>query len=225
MGILQTKKTETDEKTIDFTLVKSRNLLVIFTRNPELGKCKTRLAEKVGDEAALDIYQFLLNHTVKITFGLYAKKTVYYSEEICKEDIWNNTVYDKKLQTGQDLGERMANAFLEGFQNDFEKIIVIGSDMYDLSQKDLEAAFNALDTNDFVVGPAEDGGYYLLGMKHFIPEVFQAKNWGTVTVLQDTLSNLVAEKTALLASKNDVDHYEDIKDIEAFAPFLKHMRL
>jgi glycosyltransferase A (GT-A) superfamily protein (DUF2064 family) len=61
-------------------------------------------------------------------------------------------------------------------------------------------------------------------MKHFIPEVFQAKDWGTETVLQDTLSNLVAEKTALLAPKNDVDYYEDIKDIEAFVPFLKHMR-
>ncbi len=224
MGILQTKKTARDAKTIDFTLAKSRNLLLIFTRNPELGKCKTRLAAKVGDTSALDIYEFLLNHTVAITTGLYAKKTVYYSEEIWKDDIWNTTIFDKKLQKGQNLGERMAHAFLEGFQNDFEKIIIIGSDMYDLSQEDLEAAFCALDTHDFVVGPAEDGGYYLLGMKHFIPEVFQAKDWGTATVLQDTLSNLVIEKTALLAPKNDVDHYEDIKDIEVFAPFLKHMR-
>lgn len=225
MGILQTKKTSTDAKTIDFSLAKSRNLLLIFTRNPELGKCKTRLAAKVGDKAALDIYQFLLNHSVAITSGLYAKKTVYYSEEIWKDDIWNNTIFDKKLQRGQDLGERMANAFVEGFQNEFEKIIVIGSDMYDLSQKDLEVAFSALDTNDNVVGPAEDGGYYLLGMKQFIPEVFQDKAWGTATVLQDTLANLPSEKTALLPSKNDVDYYEDIKDNVAFATFLKHIKL
>lgn len=225
MGILQTNKTEKDEKTIDFTLAKSKNLLLIFTRNPELGKCKTRLADKVGDAAALDIYKFLLDHTVQITAHLYAKKTVYYSEEIWENDIWENKVFDKKLQHGNDLGDRMANAFLDGFQQDFEKIIVIGSDMYDLSQEDLETAFKALDENDFVIGPAIDGGYYLLGMKHFIPDLFQAKEWGTATVLQDTLSNLVAEKAALLAPKNDVDHYEDIKNIGAFAPFLTHMRL
>jgi len=225
LGILQTNKTAKDEKTIDFSLAKSKNLLLIFTRNPELGKCKTRLAAKVGDEAALTIYKFLLYHTVQITVNLYAKKTVYYSEEIWEDDIWENKVFDKKLQHGNDLGDRMANAFLDGFQQDFEKIIVIGSDMYDLSQEDLETAFKALDENDFVIGPAIDGGYYLLGMKHFIPELFQAKEWGTATVLQDTLSNLVAEKTALLVPKNDVDHYEDIKNIVAFAPFLTHMRL
>ncbi len=224
MGILQSKKTATDAKIIDFTLAKSRNLLLIFTRNPELGKCKTRLAAKVGDEAALDIYKFLLNHTVEITSGLYSKKAVYYSEEIWQKDIWDNTIFDKKLQVGKDLGERMANAFLEGFQKDFEKIIVIGSDMYDLSQQNLETAFAALDKNEFVIGPAVDGGYYLLGMKCFIPEVFQDKEWGTPTVLQDTLTNLAAKKTALLEPRNDVDHYEDIENIEAFEPYLKHIQ-
>lgn len=223
MGILQTNKTEKDEKTIDFTLAKSKNLLLIFTRNPELGKCKTRLAAKVGDEAALSIYKFLLNHTVSITAGLYAKKTVYYSEEIWMQDIWDNKIFDKKLQQGNDLGDRMANAFLDGFQQDFEKIIVIGSDMYDLSQEDLENAFKALDDNNFVIGPAIDGGYYLMGMKKFKPEVFQNKDWGTPTVLQSTLEDLKGESLALLDAKNDVDHYEDIKDNAAFEPFLKHL--
>ncbi|MFD0798821.1 TIGR04282 family arsenosugar biosynthesis glycosyltransferase [Maribacter chungangensis] len=225
MGILQTNKTEKDEKTIDFTLAKSKNLLLIFTRNPQLGKCKTRLAAKVGDEAALDIYKFLLNHTVQITAGLYAKKTVYYSEEIWEEDIWNNSIFDKKLQKGNDLGDRMANAFLAGFQNNFEKIIVIGSDMHDLCQEELETAFKALDKNDFVLGPATDGGYYLLGMNRFKPELFKHKTWGTDTVLQDTLENLKDETLTLLEAKNDVDMYDDIKDNAAFAPFLKHIKL
>ena len=223
MGILQTNKTAKDEKTIDFTLAKSKNLLLIFTRNPELGKCKTRLAAKVGNEAALTIYKFLLDHTVKITTDLYVKKTVYYSEEIWKDDIWNNTIYNKELQRGNDLGERMANAFLEGFEQGFEKIIVIGSDMHDLSQKDLEEGFNALNTNDFVIGPAIDGGYYLLGMNRFKPEVFKNKDWGTGTVLQHTLDDLKGEIFALLDTKNDVDHYEDIKENTAFAPYLAHM--
>lgn len=223
MGILQHNKKERDEKVIDFTLANSKNVLLIFTRNPELGKGKRRLAADVGDEAALAIYQFLLDHTVKITSGLYSEKIVYYSEELWGNDIWDNKKYGKKLQHGKDLGERMANAFVDGFRNDFEKIIIIGSDMYDLSQEDLEKAFKALDTHDVVIGPAADGGYYLLGMKHYIPQLFINKAWGTATVLKDTFADLNNEKVALLETRNDVDNYKDIKDIKVFAPFLKHM--
>jgi hypothetical protein len=181
------------------------------------------LAAKVGDESALNIYQFLLNHTVKITSNLYAEKLVYYSEEIWENDIWDNKRFGKKLQIGIDLGARMANAFQEGFQNEFQKIIVIGSDMFDLSQEDIEHAFKALEKNDFVIGPAEDGGYYLLGMKNYMSELFKNKKWGTETVLKETLTDLKDRKTALLETRNDVDYYEDIKDIEAFQPFLKHI--
>ncbi|WP_405412687.1 TIGR04282 family arsenosugar biosynthesis glycosyltransferase [Maribacter sp. Asnod1-A12] len=223
MGILLNNKTEKDEKIIDFTLANSNNLLLIFTRNPELGKGKRRLAATVGDQAAFDIYKFLLNHTVGITKNLYAEKLVYYSEEIWENDIWNNQKFGKKVQVGDDLGIRMANAFQEGFKNGYQKIIIIGSDMLDLSQEDLENAFKSLEKNDFVVGPAEDGGYYLLGMKKYLPELFSNKTWGTETVLKNTLSNLKNETTAILETKNDVDYYEDIKDIEAFKPFLKHM--
>jgi len=225
LGILLNNKAERDEKIIDFTLANSKNLLLIFTRNPELGKGKRRLAATIGDQAAFNIYKFLLDHTVTITKNLYAEKQVYYSEEIWEDDIWDNKKFAKKLQTGDDLGARMANAFQEGFQNEYQKIIIIGSDMLDLSQEDLEAAFKALEKNDFVIGPAEDGGYYLLGMKKFMPELFKNKSWGTETVLKDTLADLENETTTLLETKNDVDYYEDIKDIDAFAPFLKHMTL
>jgi len=224
LGILQTKKEVKDEKTIDFHLVNSKNLLLIFTRNPELGKCKTRLAAKVGDNAALEIYKFLLNHTVEITSNLYTSKAVYYSEEVWKEDIWDNRIFEKKLQHGRDLGERMANAFKDGFERGFEKIIIIGSDMFDLCQPDLEEAFLALENDDFVVGPALDGGYYLLGMKKYKDTLFTNKDWGKETVLKATLDNLDQERLHLLPERNDVDHYEDIKDIKAFEPYLKHMQ-
>ncbi|WP_244178472.1 TIGR04282 family arsenosugar biosynthesis glycosyltransferase [Maribacter litoralis] len=223
--MLLNNKAERDEKIIDFTLANSKNLLLIFTRNPELGKGKRRLAATIGDQATFNIYKFLLDHTVTITKNLYAEKQVYYSEEIWEDDIWDNKKFAKKLQSGDDLGARMANAFQEGFQNEYQKIIIIGSDMLDLSQEDLEAAFKALEKNDFVIGPAEDGGYYLLGMKKFMPELFKNKSWGTETVLKDTLADLENKTTALLETKNDVDYYEDIKDIDAFAPFLKHMTL
>lgn len=202
----------------------SKNLLLILTRNPELGKCKTRLASKVGDKIALDIYKFLLDHTVFITENLKVEKWVFYSEDIWEEDIWNNQHYQKMLQVGADLGERMLNAFKEGFSKGFENIIIIGSDMFHLDQSDLEEAFLKLRDNDFVVGPAEDGGYYLLGMKSLQPAVFQNKDWGTDTVLSDTLKDLKSDTVFLLEEKNDVDYYEDIKDIKAFEPFLKHIK-
>ncbi|MEB8346690.1 TIGR04282 family arsenosugar biosynthesis glycosyltransferase [Flavobacteriaceae bacterium KMM 6898] len=202
-----------------------KNLLLIFTRNPELGKCKTRLAAKVGDHAALEIYSFLLEHTYAITKDVKAAKEVHYTEEIWTNDIWENVHYHKKLQHGTDLGERMFNAFKDGFEAGYKNIIIIGSDMYDLSTDDLNAAFDELQKNEFVIGPAEDGGYYLLGLSKINASLFKNKTWGTDTVLTDTLIDLKNEKIKLLQIKNDVDHYEDIQYIEAFQPFLKNIKI
>lgn len=199
------------------------NLLLIFTRNPELGKCKTRLAASVGDETALAIYIFLLEHTVAVTKDLKVSKEVYYSEAIREGDLWDPSIYQKKIQKGPDLGERMANAFKAGFKAGYKKIAIIGSDLYDLSREDLDEAFEMLQTNNFVLGPASDGGYYLLGMTHFIPEIFKNKNWGTSSVLKDTLADLKNKNVYLLETKNDVDVLEDIADVSAFQPFLKNI--
>lgn len=224
MGVIVPQQIKTDKKTVHYNLVDSKNLLLIFTRNPVLGKCKTRLAATVGDESALEIYKFLLQHTIDFTKDLAAVKQVYYSEEIWKDDIWNQKYYDKRLQTGQDLGVRMANAFQDGFASGFEKIIIIGSDMYDLAKSDIENAFLALDESDYVVGPAKDGGYYLLGMKKFNPRLFQNKTWGKATVLEATLQDLKDEKLKLLDVRNDIDLYEDIEHNEVFYPFIKHLK-
>ncbi|TKD60982.1 TIGR04282 family arsenosugar biosynthesis glycosyltransferase [Flavobacterium sp. ASW18X] len=201
-----------------------KNLLLIFTRNPELGKCKTRLAATVGDQAALDIYNFLLQHTAKVTSQLSCDKAVYYSEEIWQNDVWDANTYEKKLQEGSDLGEKMINAFKEGFAAGYKNIIVIGSDLYDIQPKDLNHAFEQLGEHDFVVGPAEDGGYYLLGMNKLLPSLFSNKEWGTDSVLQNTLQDLQKETYFLLEEKNDVDYFEDVKDIPAFDPFIKHVK-
>ncbi|WP_347373147.1 TIGR04282 family arsenosugar biosynthesis glycosyltransferase [Aequorivita sp. Q41] len=198
----------------------SKKALIIFTRNPELGKVKTRLAKTVGDESALKIYKFLLNHTVEITKKINVDKFVFYSETINQNDIWDTDIFKKKLQTGKDLGDRMNNAFLELFKIGYEKVIIIGSDMFDLDKKDLDSAFAALYTKQFVIGPATDGGYYLLGMNELNPAIFQDKNWGTSSVLGKTLENLKDEKYLLLEERNDVDYYEDIKNVEAFQQFL-----
>jgi len=203
---------------------RQKNLLLIFTRNPELGKCKTRLAATIGDQAALEIYKFLLNHTVSVTKKLDVTKQVHYSVKVRENDIWDANVYSKEQQKGIDLGVRMHHAFENGFKEGFENIIIIGSDLFDITQIELEEAFDKLRQNDFVVGPAEDGGYYLLGMKKLKSELFKNKQWGTATVLESSLSDLSGESVFLLPEKNDIDYYEDIKDEVAFQPFLKHIK-
>ncbi|WP_034886750.1 TIGR04282 family arsenosugar biosynthesis glycosyltransferase [Gillisia sp. Hel_I_29] len=199
----------------------SKNLLLIFTRNPELGKVKTRLAKDVGDETALEIYKFLIEHTVNVTKDLSVEKEVHYSVKIRENDLWDNTIFSKKLQQGEDLGERMQYAFEQGFKAGYQNIIIIGSDLYDLNKQDIEEAIVDLQEYDAVVGPAEDGGYYLLGMNFLTSQVFKNKNWGTDSVLQDTLKDLKYKNVKLLEPRNDVDYLEDIQDVAIFQKFLK----
>ena len=201
-------------------LPKSKNLLLIFTRNPELGKVKTRLAKTIGDEAALDVYKYLLNHTKQVTQNLSCSKAVYYSVKVRENDIWNATLYQKHLQNGNDLGIRMHNAFQQAFSTGYEKVVIIGSDLPDLTSEHINEAFEKLNSNDVVMGPAEDGGYYLLGMKKLYASVFQHKDWGTSTVRKDTLNDLQNESVFLLETLNDVDVFDDIKNNPIFNQFL-----
>lgn len=201
--------------------VGSKNLLLIFTRNPELGKAKTRLAKTVGNETALEIYKFLLERTKNVSSKVNADKAVYYSVKIRENDIWDENIYQKHQQAGKDLGIRMCNAFKNGFDAGYQKVIIIGSDLYDLSSKNIKEAFKHLDHNDVVLGPAEDGGYYLLGMNSLHEKVFQNKEWGTETVQKETLEDLKDKKVFLLDKLNDIDVFDDIQGHPAFQKFLK----
>ncbi|MDB4202165.1 TIGR04282 family arsenosugar biosynthesis glycosyltransferase [Polaribacter sp.] len=198
----------------------SKNLLLIFTRNPELGKVKTRLAKTIGAEKALAIYKFLLAHTKKVTENIACDKAVYYSVKVREDDLWNGEIYQKKQQLGEDLGIRMQNAFQDAFANGYEKVLIVGSDLIDLSEEIIEKGFLQLASNDVVIGPAEDGGYYLLGMKSVHPNVFKNKNWGTSTVREETLNDLKDKKVHLLDELNDADVLDDIKEHPAFQHFL-----
>ncbi len=197
----------------------NKNLLIIFIRNLELGKVKTRLAESLGNQKTLEIYKLLLNRTKQITQHLPIDKAVFYSVKVIENDIWD-VGYQKHRQKGSDLGERMFNAFSEAFAKGYEKAAIIGSDLFDLTPRHILEAYEKLNTNDVVIGPAEDGGYYLLASAKIYPEIFKNKEWSTSAVRQQTLSNLQEQNVYLLPMLNDVDVIEDIENHPAFVQFL-----
>ena len=190
----------------------SDSLLMIFVKNLIPGMVKTRLANDIGIDKALDVYQELVHHTHKITKKIEVDKNVYYSEYVEIEDVWDNGDYKLTSQKGFTLGEKMSNAFDEAFDS-YNKVIIIGSDCYDLNSKLIKSAFEMLEENDVVVGPAKDGGYYLLGMKEYLPQLFKDKEYSTDSVLKELLEE--AEELELSVYKlpelSDIDTLEDLK--------------
>ena len=191
-----------------------KNLLMLFVRNPELGKVKTRLAASVGPEEALAIYMHLLQHTKQVTENLPMDKVVYYSNEVDHHDLWPNDKYKKQVQPAGDLGEKMEDAFKSAFEQGYTSVVIIGSDCHQLTPAIVEKAFEALKTHEVVIGPALDGGYYLLGMRQLHPELFQDKRWSTEHVFPDTLYDIERLHLAhkVLPELSDIDHVEDLDE-------------
>lgn len=192
--------------------------LIIFVKNLELGKVKTRLAKSIGDEQALNVYHKLLLYTKEVVKNLNADKAVYYSEHIDNNDLWDNMLFRKHLQQGEDLGEKMQNAFADAFAQGKQRVIIIGSDCLELETYMIKEAFAVLDNNDVVLGPAKDGGYYLIGMTTFLPTLFEGKNWSSDDLLMDTILDLkkMNAKYYLLKTLNDIDTIEDLKALDKF---------
>ncbi len=191
-----------------------KDLLIIFYRNPKIGKVKTRLAATVGNQKALEIYMKLSLHTKTITEDLNLEKIVFYTDVIDLMDIWPNATFLKALQDGKELGEKMKNAFVAGFETGYTSICIIGTDCYELTAEIITQAFEALKSADAVIGPARDGGYYLLGMTNPHTGVFNNKNWSTETVLQETIQNFESLNLNYikLQELTDVDTAEDLPD-------------
>lgn len=185
--------------------------LIIFVRNPVVGKVKTRLAATMGNEKALAVYKFLLAHTKSIIENTNPIKFVFYADFINENDLWND--YTKKMQQGNDLGERMKNAFETVLYLGYKKVCIIGSDCYELKADIIADAFKALDVVDTTIGPATDGGYYLLGMQAPIKNIFENILWSTEQVFAQTekLIQQLQYSLHLLPPLNDVDGENDIK--------------
>jgi rSAM/selenodomain-associated transferase 1 len=185
--------------------------LIIFIKNLIPGKVKTRLAAEVGDDAALRVYQHLLKHTKNVTQHLPVDIYVYYSDSLPGDDIWSTDTFQRRIQHGADLGERMVNALNEVLRT-HSHTILIGSDCIDLRNEDIQDAFSALEFADLVIGPSRDGGYYLIGMKQSHPILFQGIRWSTDSVFNGTRELIISLGLSMkvLAVRMDVDTKADL---------------
>jgi rSAM/selenodomain-associated transferase 1 len=190
--------------------------LLFFVRNPEQGDVKTRLAATLGQNVARDLYCcFILDMLSSLQSAGFPIIICYYPEDAL-DDLKGivGEGYAFQPQYGEDLGERMARSITDAFAQGSDRAFVIGSDVPDLPGAFIRESFAALETYDSVIGPAFDGGYYLIGFKQerFLPEAFQGIEWGTDTVLTRTLSILGAnQRTAyLLPPLTDIDTLEDL---------------
>jgi rSAM/selenodomain-associated transferase 1 len=189
------------------------DLLIIFVKNLVPGMVKTRLAEDVGMFMALDVYQELVNNTAKVVKKVNVDKIVFYSEYVEVEDAFDADDIEYSIQHGNTLGERMQNAFQHAFDKGYSRVTIIGSDCYDLKKKHLEEAFDKLEINDIVVGPAKDGGYYLLGLNGPCPALFEGKTYSHDKVFEELMKEAeeLELEVHLLEKLNDIDTLEDMK--------------
>jgi rSAM/selenodomain-associated transferase 1 len=186
-----------------------KEVVLIFQKNAILGKVKTRLASGMGEPRALEIYSHLIQSTYSVLEDVLAPVWTYYSDFI--PETINPPTAKSFVQEGQDLGERMANAIARSFESGMEKVVLIGTDCPTLQSQHLNEAFEALSNSDLVLGPATDGGYYLIGMKRKADYLFEGISWSTSEVLSQTLAVATAHGLhfTLLDELSDIDTQED----------------
>jgi uncharacterized protein len=200
-----------------FRPVNQETCVVLFVRSPQKGSVKTRLTAVLDERTVLGLYRCfgsdllkMLNHT---TFGLRISFFPAYAEATVADWLGQGYVY--VAQQGKDLGERLENAFTAAFADGFRKVVIIGSDSPDLPAEIVEEAINSLTSNDAVIGPATDGGYYLIGFNagRFLKAVFRGISWGTSTVFERTMDVLSRHgyQIQVLPRWPDIDTHEDLE--------------
>lgn len=187
-------------------------LLIIFARNPVLGKVKTRLAKSIGEDKALDVYQQLLRFTIEESSKVAADKMLCFSDYVDESMLTENML--SSVQQGNDLGERLKNAFAKGFQLGYGRIVLIGSDSFEIDASDIQKAFFSLDKKDTVLGPSTDGSYYLIGLNAPFEQIFKNKPWSTDVVFKRTYLELMLynKSIALLEEKSSIVTPQDFEN-------------
>lgn len=193
--------------------------LIVFLKNPVLGKVKTRLAKDIGDKKALEIYKELIEYTISLVGEIPFQKYLFYSDYI-NEPILKSEDFFQFVQKGNDLGNRMEDAFRKVFDLGFKKVVIIGSDSLEVKKDHILEAFDALDENEIVFGPAFDGGYYLLGMKDLHVKAFRNKKWSTLSLLEESLADLSEKKIHLLEKLSDIDFLKDVLKYKELRDYL-----
>jgi rSAM/selenodomain-associated transferase 1 len=190
--------------------------ILVFVRAPEPGRVKTRLAAEIGDAAALRVYRRLAEHAVEEARALASDAVVriHYTPAAGGDAVaaWLGAGPIYLPQEDADLGTRMRLAFAAAFAAGHRRVVIIGSDLPDLTTDVLWEAFRLLESHAVVLGPAADGGYYLLGMREMVPGVFDDVPWSTERVLDATLARLRAAgcEPAMLETLRDVDRAADL---------------
>lgn len=202
----------------------NRRKLIVFTRYPEPGHTKTRLIPALGARGAADLHRRMTEHTVEIARAVRVCDKV--EVEVCftgsdqtKMRQWLGPGLDYHLQVGNDLGERMAEAFQRVFDDGCEQVVLIGSDCPELNAERLVRAFALLDGHEVVIGPTYDGGYCLIGTTRMVRPLFAGIPWGTDSVLKRTLGVLYLSglRWTLLDPLTDVDTAQDLSAWERIA--------
>lgn len=197
---------------------KMRESIIIFTRYPEPGKTKTRLIPALGEEGSAGVHRELTIHTLIWARRLHRSRAVSLevhfeggNEDRMKAWLGPDLVY--RPQPTGDLGERMAEAFRGAFQRGTDRVAIVGTDCPGVTAELAERAVEALRDRDVVLGPALDGGYYLIGLRRLIPELFMGVHWGSREVLEETLeaARKAGAKFHLLDFLGDVDRSEDLR--------------
>lgn len=191
--------------------------LIIFTRYPQSGKTKTRLIPALGEEGAANLQRQMTEYTVSKVKKFQSSAAISFEIRFAGGDLqlmqnWLGTELNYQLQGEGDLGKRMKNSFLSAFNQGAQEAIAIGIDCPGVNAQLLAEAFEKIRNCDLLLGPAVDGGYYLIGLKRAIEELFINIDWGTAKVLQQTVD--IAQQfnlsVAYLQTLADVDRPEDL---------------
>jgi uncharacterized protein len=194
--------------------VQSERLLIVFVKAPRAGSVKTRLAQELGAERACEAYQKLVRAVLGNIQSL-ANVQLRYSPDDAESEVqhWRKPTWTTTAQGAGNLGERLARAFSDAFKNGASRVVIIGSDCPWLSAADIEETWSELETHDVVLGPARDGGYWLIGLRGPLPELFGGITWSTPDVLKQTVERATERglRVRLLRELRDVDTFEDWK--------------
>jgi rSAM/selenodomain-associated transferase 1 len=191
-----------------------KNLLLIFAKEPKEGLVKTRLAKDIGSKMAKELYEAFLKDIMNNIFcdGLYETKILCTPESsILKLKTllgFDNIDYQK----GNGLTQRLGTAFKDSFLSGYEKVAAIGTDTPLIDSGVIRTCFDKLDAHDCVIGPASDGGYYLIGLRRQGGEIFEGISWSTKKVFSQTLDKLKKTGYSYFVTEemSDVDELEDI---------------